>query len=113
MMKPKILAIVGSLRKASYNRQLAEKAKELIADNAEFEILEYADIPYMNQDIEFPAPEEILRVRAQVKQADGIWFFTPEYNHSIPGVLKNLIDWLSRSVSDTESEVLLKKTGGD
>ena len=109
MTKPKILAIVGSLRKDSYNRQLAMKAKEIISDRADVELLEYADIPFMNQDIEFPVPEAVKRIREKVKTADGIWFFTPEYNHSIPGVLKNLIDWLSRAVSDTEGQVLSKK----
>ena len=109
MKKPKILAIVGSLRKASFNRQLALAAKEMASDRVEFEILEYSDIPYMNQDIEFPAPDSVKRVRDAVKSADGVWFFTPEYNHTIPGVLKNLIDWLSRSVSDTERQVLSKK----
>jgi len=105
----KILAIVGSLRKESYNRQLALAAKELIGDRAVFNLLEYRDIPMMNQDIEFPAPEAVKRVREEVKSADGIWFFTPEYNHFFPGVLKNLIDWLSRPVSDKEPQVLSGK----
>ncbi|NLA60401.1 MAG: NAD(P)H-dependent oxidoreductase [Firmicutes bacterium] len=91
----KILAIVGSLRKDSYNRQLAMLAKEIVGDRAEFEILEYSDVPLLNQDIEFPPPEPVKRVREAAKAADGIWFFTPEYNHFFPGVLKNLIDWLS------------------
>ncbi|KPU44290.1 NADPH azoreductase [Oxobacter pfennigii] len=99
MGKPSIIAIVGSLRKDSFNRQLAKKAKEIIGGRAEFEILEYSDVPLFNQDTEFPAPEAVKRVRDIVKAADGIWFFTPEYNHYFPGVLKNLIDWLSRSVS--------------
>ena len=107
--KPYILAIVGSLRKESYNRQLALAVKEIVGDRARFEIMEYADLPYMNQDIEIPAPEAVSRVRGQVKAADGIWFFTPEYNHFFPGVLKNLIDWLSRPVSKEEPQVLAKK----
>ena len=81
VVKIKILAIVGSLRKDSYNRQLALAAKELIGGRADFRILEYQDIPLMNQDIEFPAPASVMRVREEVKAADGIWFFTPEYNH--------------------------------
>jgi chromate reductase len=92
----KVLAIVGSLRKDSYNRQLAMAAKAVVGNRAEFEILEYSDVPFMNQDIEFPVPEAVFRVREAGKSADGIWFFTPEYNHFFPGVLKNLIDWLSR-----------------
>ena len=94
----KILMIVGSTRKNSFNMQLAKKAAELISDTAEVSFLDYASIPFMNQDIEFPAPEEIAKIRAEVKAADGLWFFTPEYNHSYPGMLKNLVDWLSRPV---------------
>ncbi len=95
----KILAIAGSLRKGSYNRQLALAAKEIINDRAEFELLDYSDVPLFNEDIEFSAPDSVKRVREQVKAADAVWFFSPEYNHFFSGVLKNLIDWLSR---DTE-----------
>ncbi len=109
MKKIKIVAIVGSLREESYNRQLALAAKELIGDRADFELLEYHDIPLMNEDIEYPAPEAVKRIRDTVKSADGIWFFTPEYNHFFPGVLKNLIDWLSRPISDEEPPVLAEK----
>lgn len=109
MGKIKILAIVGSLRINSYNRQLALAAKKIIGDRAVFNLLEYQDVPMMNQDIEFPAPEAVKRVREEVKSSDGIWFFTPEYNHFFPGVLKNLIDWLSRPVSNKESQVLAGK----
>ena len=109
MKKIKILAIVGSLRKDSYNRQLALLAKEYVGDRAEFRILDYEDIPLMNQDIEYPPPETVKGVRDLVKAADGIWFFTAEYNHFFPGVLKNLIDWLSRPVSKNEPQVLAGK----
>ena len=105
----RIVAIVGSLRKDSLNRQLALAAKEIIGSRASFELLDYADIPYMNQDIEYPAPVSVQRVRSEVKSADGIWIFTPEYNHAYPGVLKNLIDWLSRPISKEERQVLAKK----
>ena len=106
MQKLKILAIVGSLRKESFNLKLALVAKEIIGDKADFEILDYKDVPLMNQDIEYPAPESVKKVREKVKTANGIWFFTPEYNHFFPGVLKNLIDWLSRPISDKEPQVL-------
>ncbi|SHK30385.1 NAD(P)H-dependent FMN reductase [Hathewaya proteolytica DSM 3090] len=109
MEKIRILAIVGSLRKESFNRQLALAAKEIIGDRAEFLILEYKDIPLFNEDIEYPAPECIKRVREEVKSADGIWFFTPEYNHFFSGAMKNLIDWLSRPISDKERQVLSQK----
>jgi len=66
-------------------------------------------VPLFNQDIEHPAPDPVRRVREAVKAADGLWFFSPEYNHGVPGVLKNLIDWLSRPVSETERQVLSRK----
>ena len=109
MKRLKIVAIVGSLRKDSYNRQLALFAKDAIGERADFELLDYADVPLMNQDIEYPAPEPVRRVRDAVKEADGVWFFTPEYNHFFSGVLKNLIDWLSRPISKEEKQVLSKK----
>ena len=109
MDKRKITAIVGSLRKDSYNRQLALEAGRLIGDQAEYELLEYSDVPLLNQDIEYPAPEAVSRVREIILSSDGIWFFSPEYNHFFPGVLKNLIDWLSRPVSDSEPQVLRGK----
>lgn len=105
----KIAAIVGSLRKDSYNLQLAKIAKEIVGDRADFQIIDYADVPLLNQDIEYPAPEPVRRVREAIKSANGIWIFTPEYNHSYPGVLKNLIDWLSRPVSKEERQVLSRK----
>lgn len=109
MDKKKIAVIIGSLRENSYNRQLAMLAKEIVGERAEFSIIDFSDIPMMNQDIEYPAPEAVRRVREQIKSADGVWIFTPEYNHSYPGVLKNLIDWLSRPVSKEERQVLSKK----
>ncbi|MGI6151876.1 MAG: NADPH-dependent FMN reductase [Christensenellales bacterium] len=109
MSKPKIVAIVGSLKKWSYNRQLAMAAKNLIGNRADFELLEYSDVPFMNEDIEFPTPEPVKRVREAVKAADGVWFFTPEHNHYFPAALKNLIDWLSRPTGDDEPPILAGK----
>ena len=105
----KIVAIVGSLRRNSYNRQLAMEAGKLLGSQAEFELLDYSDVPLMNQDIEYPAPDAVNRVRGIIKSAAGVWFFSPEYNHSFSGVLKNLIDWLSRPVSENELQVLAGK----
>lgn len=101
----KVLMIVGSLRKNSFNRQLAKEIESLLDGRAETVCLNYSDLPYMNQDIEFPAPEAVARVRAAVLEADGIWICTPEYNHSIPGVLKNLLDWLSRPLEKDNREI--------
>lgn len=109
MEKPNIVAIVGSLRRDSYNRQLALAAKNNIGDAADFELLDYTDLPLMNEDIEFPPPEAVRRAREIIKSADGVWFFSPEYNHFFPGVLKNLIDWLSRPEGEGKPQVLMGK----
>lgn len=109
MEKYKIVAVVGSLRKESYNLQLAEAVRIKVGPFADFEILDYSDVPLFNEDIEFPAPESVKRVRDKIKQADGVWFFSPEYNHFFTGVLKNLIDWLSRPIRENEAQVLAGK----
>ena len=106
MEKIKIIAIVGSLRRDSFNNQLAMKAGKILIDQAEFELLDYRDVPLFNQDIEYPAPQAVQRVRTIIQGTDGVWFFSPEYNHFFPGCLKNLIDWLSRPISDNEPQVL-------
>lgn len=105
----KIVIIVGSLRKDSLNLQLAKAAESYLKNKVNIEILEYSEVPLLNQDYEYPAPEKVKEIRDKIKNADGIWFFTPEYNHFLPGVLKNLIDWLSRPVSPTEGQVLTGK----
>lgn len=92
----KILFICGSLRKGSLNRQLGEMARRLMPSSVESHWLDYSDLPYMNQDIEFPTPDAVSRVRQEVLEADALWICSPEYNYGIPGVLKNCIDWLSR-----------------
>ena len=100
----KVLFIVGSLRKDSFNLQLAKVAEKILKGQAEVRYLHYADMPFMNQDIEFPTPESVARVRQEVLAADGIWIFSPEYNYQIPGVLKNLLDWLSRPLVPNDWE---------
>ena len=92
----KILFIIGSLREGSFNRKLAEEAERMLDGRATVEYLDYSDVPMMNQDFEFPAPEAVRKVREKVAEADALWIFSPEYNYSYPGHLKNLIDWLSR-----------------
>lgn len=94
----KILFIIGSLRAKSFNRQLAMMAKEIIGNRAEMSELDYSDMPLLNQDIEQPEPASVARIRKAVSEADALWIFTPEYNSSYPGPLKNLLDWLSRPV---------------
>ena len=94
----KIVFINGSLRKNSFNMQLAKIMEKLLENKADVSYMEYTDVPFFNQDMEFPPPESVQRVRSQIMDADGLWIFTPEYNYQIPGVLKNLLDWLSRPV---------------
>lgn len=91
-----VLFIVGSMREQSFNRQLAKVAEEMLKGKCNVKYLDYKELPYMNQDLEMPVQPAVARVREDVKNADALWIFTPEYNFSYPGVLKNLFDWLSR-----------------
>lgn len=95
-IKVKIVAIVGSLRKESYNRKVAEFIKENFKDKLDIEILLLNDLPVFNQDIEDNLPQEVIDFKEKIKNSDGVLFSTPEYNHSIPGGLKNALDWCSR-----------------
>ncbi|WP_075619561.1 NADPH-dependent FMN reductase [Paenisporosarcina indica] len=92
----KVVAIVGSIRKNSFNLQLAKHIQARYADQFELEILDLAPIPMYNQDIELDTPHEVLDFKAKVKAADAVLWVTPEYNSTIPGVLGNAIDWMSR-----------------
>ena len=94
----KILFVIGSLRAKSFNRQMALVAKEIIGERAKVQELDYSELPLLSQDIEQPEVEVVARIRQEVSEADGLWIFTPEYNMSYPGHLKNLLDWLSRPV---------------
>ncbi|GAA2761885.1 NAD(P)H-dependent oxidoreductase [Streptomyces paradoxus] len=98
-MSVRILALVGSLRAGSHNRQLAEAAVKLAPEGAEVNLYEgLAEIPFYNEDIdvEGSVPAAATRLRDAANAADGLILFTPEYNGTIPAVLKNAIDWLSR-----------------
>ena len=97
-MARKVLFIVGSNRVNSFNRQLANEIISMISGRAECSILDYSDVPFLNQDAEYPAPAAIERLRDSVAAADALWIVTPEYNASYPGFLKNVLDWLSRPV---------------
>ena len=98
----KILFIVASLRKQSFNREISERVRGLLEGKAEVKELDYAQVPWMDQDIEFPAPQPVVDLRKAVADADGVWVFSPEYNYAYPGHLKNLIDWLSRPVDPAD-----------
>jgi NAD(P)H-dependent FMN reductase len=91
-----ILGIAGSLRKNSYNRAALRAAKSLTPDNAMIDIFELDGIPGFNEDEEQNPPEKVVELKTRIQAADAILFVTAEYNYSIPGVLKNAIDWASR-----------------
>ncbi|MFI9803006.1 NADPH-dependent FMN reductase [Streptomyces sp. NPDC052301] len=98
-MSVRILALVGSLRAGSHNRQLAEAAVKLAPEGAEVVLYEgLADIPFYNEDIdvEGSVPATAAQLREAALAADAFLLFSPEYNGTIPAVLKNAIDWLSR-----------------
>ncbi len=100
--KIRILGVAGSLRKGSYNRALLRAMADLSPDGIEIDILELDGIPLYNQDMDAPElmPESVRELKRRIKEADAVLFVTPEYNRSIPGVLKNAIDWASRPYSD-------------
>jgi chromate reductase len=95
-MSKKIAVIVGSLRRESLNSKLASALAELGAGFASFDILSLGDVPMFNQDLEDDVPTPVLRLRENVRAADALLFLTPEYNRSIPAVMKNAVDWCSR-----------------
>jgi len=95
-----ILGIAGSLRKKSYNRAALRAAQQLVPEGAKLDIFELEGIPVFNQDEEQNPPDKVKQLKAKVRAADAILFVTPEYNYSIPGVLKNAIDWASRPYGD-------------
>ena len=92
----KIGVVVGSLRKDSYNRKTANAIIEQAPQNMSFEFLDIGNLPFFNEDLENQPPKEWEDFRAKIKGMDAFLFFTPEYNRSIPGVLKNAIDVGSR-----------------
>jgi chromate reductase len=95
-----ILGFAGSLRKNSFNKSLMRAAVELCPENAKIEVFDLEGIPPLNQDFENQPPEKVRDFKEKIKAADAILIATPEYNYSIPGVLKNAIDWASRPYSD-------------
>ncbi|MED5811962.1 NAD(P)H-dependent oxidoreductase [Mycolicibacterium sp. 050232] len=98
MADVKVLVLVGSLRAASVNRQIAELAVEQAPDGVELRIFDrLGELPFYNEDIDTAdVAESVVALRAAAGEADAALVVTPEYNGSIPGVLKNAIDWLSR-----------------
>ena len=102
MRKPvRILGIAGSLRRESYNRAALRAATELVPEGATIDIFELDSIPGFNQDEEQNPPAKVVELKRQIREADAILIVTPEYNYSVPGVLKNAIDWASRPYGDS------------
>lgn len=96
----RILGFAGSLRKNSYNKALLHLAVQLVPKNVALETFDLEGIPPFNQDLENQLPRKVKEFKAKIRAADAILIVTPEYNYSIPGVLKNAIDWASRPYSD-------------
>jgi chromate reductase len=93
----RVVGIAGSLRSTSFNRALLAAACELAPQALSIGIRELGDIPLFNEDLENGgAPEAVKQLRRAVRSADGLLLVTPEYNHGVPGVLKNAVDWLSQ-----------------
>ena len=112
----RIIAIAGSLRKDSYNMALIRTAKEVAPKNVDVDIFNLSDIPVYNQDLESSIPESVREFKRRIRAADAVLIATPEYNRSIPGVLKNAIDWASRPYGgnsfDDKPVAVFGATGG-
>ncbi len=100
-----ILAFAGSLRKGSYNKALLRAAVELCPKDVKIEVFDLEGIPPFNQDLESQMPERVKEFKAKIRAADAILNATPEHNYSIPGVLKNAIDWAQGLMGITPSRV--------
>ncbi len=96
MSTTKIAVIVGSLRKDSFNRKLATALAKLAPSGFAFDVIEIGDLPLYNQDDDANQATAVKRLKSEIAAAHGLIFITPEYNRSIPGVLKNAIDHASR-----------------
>ena len=92
----RILAFAGSLRQHSFNRGLIRVAQETAPPDIVIDVFDLAGIPLFNQDLEREPPSAVIAFKAAIASADGVLIATPEYNFSVPGVLKNALDWASR-----------------
>jgi len=102
MNKPiRILGIAGSLRRKSYNRAALRAAQALVPKDAVLDIIDLDGIPVFSEDDERQPPAKVVEFKKRIREADAILLVTPEYNYSIPGGLKNAIDWASRPYGDS------------
>lgn len=97
----KILGIAGSLRKESFNKAVLRAAQQLVPAGATLQVFDLASLPMYNQDEEKNPPASVVEFKKAIRAADAILFVTPEYNYSVPGVLKNAIDLASRPYGDS------------
>jgi chromate reductase, NAD(P)H dehydrogenase (quinone) len=97
----RILGIAGSLRRESFNKAALRAAQKLVPQGATLEIFDIDGIPPFNQDDEKNPPAKVVEFKRRIRESDAILFATPEYNYSVPGVLKNAIDWASRPYGDS------------
>jgi chromate reductase len=111
-----ILGIAGSLRQGSYNRMALHAAQKLVPKDTKIETFDLHGIPPFNQDEERTPPPIVAEFKKQIRAADAILIATPEYNYSVPGVLKNAIDWASRPYGDSawngKPVALMSASGG-
>ncbi len=96
----RILGIAGSLRRRSYNQAALRAAQQLVPAGVTLDIFELVGIPLFSEDDEDQLPAKVIELKKHIRAADAILIATPEYNYSIPGVLKNAIDWGSRPYGD-------------
>jgi chromate reductase len=96
-----IAVLIGSLRRESYNRRLAHAVQKLAPSSVSFKELRISDLPLYNQDDDSSPAEPVKRLKAEIGAAQGVIFVTPEYNRSLPGVLKNAIDHASRPYGES------------
>ena len=96
----RILGIAGSLRRGSYNQAALRAAKLLVPENSGIDIFQLDGIPMFNEDDEKRPPSSVAELKKRIRSANSVLIVTPEYNYSIPGVLKNAIDWASRPHDD-------------
>lgn len=98
----RVVGIAGSLRRSSYNRALLCAAQQLTPPSLVIEIELLDHVPMFNADLDgADTPEAVVRLRQSVREADGLLLVTPEYNHGVPGVMKNAIDWLSQPLAQS------------
>jgi chromate reductase len=96
-----VLGIAGSIREGSYNRAALKAAQALAPEGVTVKTFDIKGLPGFSQDDETNPPQQVVDFKQSIREADAILFVTPEYNYSVPGVLKNAIDWASRPYGDS------------